>query len=220
LVVAVSGRRAATLEQDARLLGLDGAIAEVGTIIIRDGEHHVRWGECPRDLGPTPRAALERVGALEVLFEEFDLHLRQYRPWDAGREGGYLLHGLVDVAQADELLVRADIGWATLVDNGSTDGWEGRDDVRAYHLVARGTGKAAALAEDLAQRGLQPAQAMAIGDSLEDQTMAGAVGTYVLVGNAHGTTGDNRFRVTGRNGEGVAQALQACLGRINAGRTD
>ncbi len=209
-VVAVSGRRASTLQQDVRILGLDGGIAEVGTVIIRDGTHHLRWGECPRDLGPTPRAALAAVGALDVLMEALGADLRPYAPWDAGREGGFLLHGAVDVAQADRLLAQAGIGWARLVDNGRSGGWEGRE-VHAYHLVARGVGKAAALSEDLAARGLAPDQALAVGDSLEDQTMAGSVGTYVMVGNGHGAEGDNRFRVSGRNGDGVAQAISAAL---------
>lgn len=210
-VVAVSGRRATTLGHDARLLGLDGAIAEVGTVIIRDGVHHVRWGECPRDLGDTPRAALEAAGALAVLLGAFGDDLRTYRPWDEGREGGYLLHGRIDTAVADERLDAAGIGWARVVDNGRTGGWPGRDDAHAYHLVARGVGKAAALAEDLADRGLEPAQALAVGDSLEDQTMAEAVGTYVIVGNGHGDPGPTRFRVEGRNGAGVAQAVRAAL---------
>ncbi|CAN5507835.1 hypothetical protein BH23ACT9_BH23ACT9_14780 [soil metagenome] len=217
-VVAVSGRRAATLDHDARLLGLDGAIAEVGAVIIRDGGHHYRWGECPTDLGPTPRAAMQSAGALDVLLGAFPLDLRTYAPWDAGREGGFLLHGHVDVSVADRLLDEAGIGWARLVDNGVTGGWDGRDVVHAYHLVARGVGKAPALVEDLADRGLVAAQALAIGDSVEDQTMAAAVGTYVLVGNAHGSPGGNCFQVEGRNGDGVAEAVTAVLdARTNGG---
>lgn len=206
----MSGRQAASLEHDVRILGLDGGIAEVGTVIIRGGEHHLRWGECPRDLGPTPRAALQRVGALEVLLDHLGEDLRPYAPWDEGREGGYLLHGLVDVDRADGLLAAAGIGWAKLVDNGRGGGWEGRD-VHAYHLVARGVGKAEGLVEDLADRGLTPDQAMAVGDSLEDQTMARVVGTYVMVGNGHGRVGGNRFQVSGRNGEGVAQAIRSAM---------
>lgn len=210
-VVAVSGRRATTLGHDARLLGLDGAIAEVGTVIIRDGVHHFRWGECPRHLGDTPRAALEVAGAMGVLLDAFGEDLRTYDPWDEGRQGGYLLHGRIDTAVADELLDASGIGWARVVDNGRSRGWPGREDAHAYHLVSRGVGKAAALAEDLADRGLDAARALAIGDSREDLTMADAVGTYVIVGNGHGEPGPNRFRVDGRNGAGVAQTVRAAI---------
>lgn len=218
-VVAVSGRRAASLAQDARILGLDGAIAEVGTVVIREGLRHFTWGACPPSARTgTPREALAAAGADRVLLAAFPDDLRAYEPWDAGREGGFLMHGQIDTAGAEEALVRAGIGWATVLDNGRAGGWEGRDDVHAYHLVARGVGKAAALAEDLALRGLTAGQALAIGDSAEDQTMAAVVGTYVLVGNAHGTVGDNRFRVAGRNGDGVAEAVTAALD-ASAGRT-
>lgn len=210
-VVAVSGRRAASLAQDVRLLGLDGAIAEVGTVIIRDGTHHFEWGRCPPDLALTPRGALEEAGALSVLMGSFEGELRPYAPWDAGREGGYLLHGLISVDKANAVLEETGIGWAKVVDNGRTGGWEGRDDVHAYHLVPHGVGKAVALADDLQDRGFTADQAMAIGDSEEDQTMAAEVGTYVIVANGHGTAGDNRFRVRGRNGDGVADAITAAL---------
>lgn len=210
-VVAVSGRRAESLEADVRLLGLDGAIAEVGTVIIRGGAHHFEWGECPQDLAPTPRGALQAAGALDTLLAHFSNDLRPYEPWDAGREGGYLLHGRIDTATAETVLAEAGIGWAKVVDNGRAGGWPGRDDVHAYHLVPRGAGKAAALADDLRDRGLKADQAMAIGDSTEDLTMASEVGTYVVVANGHGSEGDNRFRVRGRNGDGVAEAITAAL---------
>ncbi|HUG85924.1 MAG TPA: HAD hydrolase family protein [Euzebya sp.] len=210
-VVGVSGRRAASLAHDARLLGLDGAIAEVGTVLIRDGVHHFRWGECPPDLAATPRGALEAVGAVQVLLDGFPGDLRPYDPWDAGREGGHLLHGRIDVGQGNRLLAQAGIGWAKVVDNGRASGWEGRSDVHAYHLVARGVGKAEALAEDLRWRGLAPDTAMAIGDSVEDRTMARSVATYVMVANAAGTAEGNCFRVAGRHGDGVAEAITAAL---------
>ncbi len=216
-IVAVSGRRAPSLQQDVRLLGLDGAIAEIGTVIIRDGEQHFEWGQCPPDLADSPRAALQKAGALTVLMDHFDGQLRTYQPWDAGREGGFLLHGRASVATANQVLETAGIGWAKIVDNGRTGGWEGRDDVHAYHLVPRGTGKAVALADDLRDRGLTADLAMAIGDSVEDQTMAKEVGTYVIVANGHGEEGDNRFRVRGQNGDGVADAITAALDACNEG---
>ncbi|MEE8601678.1 HAD family hydrolase [Euzebya tangerina] len=212
-VVGVSGRAARMLEQNARLLGLDGAIAEVGAVIIRGREHHFEWGEAPRGIADDPRQTLDAVGAADVLFELYPDDLRYYEPWDQGREGDCLLVGLVDTGRCDQALAEAGIGWAKIVDNGLTRGWRGRDDVRAYHLVARGVGKARAVADDLIARGIPADRAMAVGDSLEDQTMAEVVGTYVIVGNGHGEPGGNRFTVTGRNGAGVAQAVTAALRR-------
>lgn len=213
LAVAVSGRRASSLQHDARLLGLDGAIAEVGTVIIRDGAHHHRWGEAPRDLGATPRDALDAAGALEVLLGAFGGQLRTYQPWDAGREGGHLLHGLVDVALADACLASAGVGWACLVDNGAAGGWDGRPDAHAYHLIPRGVGKASAIADDLVHRGIPPEAAVAVGDSVEDLTMAAVVGTYAFVADGHGEEGGNRFRTAGRAGAGVLEAVRAAIAR-------
>jgi phosphoglycolate phosphatase len=210
-VVAVSGRRAGSLAADVRLLGLSGGIAEVGAVVLRDGRHLLRWGEAPRDLGPTPRAALDAAGAVEALLGAFPGDLRPFAPWDAGREGGHLLHGRVDVPAADAVLAAAGAGWARLVDNGRAGGWPGRDDVRAYHLVPRGVGKAAAIAEDLRDRGVAPAAAVAVGDSAEDLTMAGAVGTYVAVADGHAGSAAGCFRTAGRAGAGVAEVLGAVL---------
>lgn len=207
-VVPVSGRRASSLAADARLMGLADAIAEVGTVILRAGTITYNWGECPRRVADTPRAALGAAGAPQALLRSFGGSLRPYDPWDAGRQGGYLLHGTVDVAEAAAVLRRAGCGWAHLVDNGSGGEWDSRT-VHAYHLIARGVGKAIAIADDLHARGLQRGQAVAIGDSPEDRTMADAVGTYVQVANGRGQRGDDLFVVPGAMGDGFADAVAA-----------
>jgi phosphoglycolate phosphatase len=209
-VVPVSGRRHGLLAMDARLIGLRDFVAEAGTVVCRDGEVSYVWGQMPPGLAPTPRQGLERVGALTALLQAFPDDLRIYDPWDAGRVGEFLLHGLVDVARANDVLAQAGAPWAHLVDNGATGGWPGRE-VRAYHLMPRGTGKALAVAADLAARGLAPERAVAVGDSLEDATMAGQVGTYVQVANGHAPLEGNGFTVTGAMGEGFADAVTAII---------
>lgn len=216
-VVAVSGRRASQLATDVRLLGLDGAIAEAGSVRFVDGKMRMSWGEVPEDLGATPRDAIENAGGLRVVLEAFPSSIRPYQPWDEGRVGGFLLHGLIDVPRANALLVEAGIDWAHVVDNGATGGWPEMPGVRAYHLIGVGVGKAAGVAQDLRDRGVGSASAMAIGDSAEDATMATAVGTYVAVGNGHAPDGPGCFTVPGHNGEGVGQAVSAALaGRASA----
>lgn len=208
-VVPVTGRRALALDGDTRLLGLRDYIAEVGTVILRAGRRRYEWGSCPADLraaAATPRAALDSAGALDVLLAAFPGDLRPFLPWDADREGGHLLHGRVDVAVANAALSAQGLGWAYLVDNGAAGGWPGRR-VRAYHLLPRGVGKAVAVADDLAERGLAAGQAAACGDSLEDLTMAGVVGTYFQVANGHGEPGGNAFGVPGAMGHGFADAV-------------
>lgn len=209
-VVPVSGRRRGQMATDVRLLGLSDYIAEAGGAIARDGEVTYEWGSCPRDLAANPHDAMVAAGAVDALLDRFAGHLRHYEPWHREREAGHLLHGLVDVDEASAVLAAAGCPWAYLVDNGATGGWPGRQ-VRAYHLLPRGVGKATAVADDLAARGLHGAQAAACGDSLEDLEMARVVGTYFLVANGHGDIGERVFRMPGAMGDGVADAVDAVL---------
>lgn len=216
-VVPVSGRRHLTLAADARMLGLQDLIAEAGTVVMRAGTLSYVWGDAPAELGATPREALERAGALDVLLSTFAGDLRVFHPWDDLRVGEFLLHGRVDVNRADQALADAGTGWACLVDNGAAGGWPGRE-VRAYHLLPRGTGKALAVAADLAARGLGRDHAVAVGDSIEDLTIAPVVGTYAQVANGHGELGGNAFSVfsvPGAFGEGFADVVEAVLAAHN-----
>lgn len=209
-VVPVSGRRRAQLENDARLIGLSDYIAEAGGVIGRGGQVSYEWGECPRDIAANPHDAMVVAGAVAALLGRFAGDLRHYDPWHHDREAGHLLHGLVDVDEAAAVLADAGCPWAYLVDNGATGGWPGRA-VHAYHLLPRGVGKATAVADDLAARGLRAEEAAACGDSLEDLRMARVVGTYFLVANGHGDIDERIFRVAGAMGEGVADAVDALL---------
>ena len=209
-VVPVSGRALPQLRNDIRLLGLADCIAEAGAIIVRDGRTRFEWGQCPRDNAANPHDAMVATGAVAALLEAFGGDLRHYEPWHRGREGGHLFHGDVDVAAADAVLADAGCGWASLRDNGATGGWPGRE-VHAYHLIPRGVGKAAAVADDLAARGLLPEQGAAVGDSAEDLTMAAVVGTFFMVANGHAPTGSDVQRTTGAMGDGFADVVEALL---------
>lgn len=209
-VVPVSGRRRVQLENDARLLGLADCIAEAGAVIVRGGDVTYEWGQCPRGLAGNPHDALVEAGAVGTLLERFAGTLRHYEPWHEGREGGHLFHGQVDVTEANAVLAERGCAWAYLVDNGTTGGWPGRT-VRAYHLLPRGVGKAAAVADDLRARGLSSADAVACGDSLEDLTLAEVVATYCIVANGHGQHGRNVHRVDGAMGHGFAEVVEAVL---------
>ncbi|MPZ73097.1 MAG: response regulator [Nitriliruptorales bacterium] len=207
-VVPVSGRAMPQLRNDARLLGLSDAIGEVGAVILRDGRTQYEWGECPGGIARNPHDTLTATGAVDAVLDAFPGELRPYEPWHRGREGGHLFHGVADVDAANDALAAAGCGWACLRDNGRTGGWEGRS-VRAYHLLPRGVGKAPAVADDLAARGLRPEQAAAIGDSVEDLTMAPQVGAFFMVANGHDAPGT--IRTPGGMGEGFADAVLALL---------
>lgn len=209
-VVPVSGRGMQQLRNDARLMGLADCIAEVGGVILRAGEISYEWGECPRDLAVNPHDTMLVSGAVDAVLDAFPDDLRHYEPWHRGREGGHLFHGVADTRVADAALAEAGCGWAYLRDNGVTGGWEGRS-VRAYHLLPRGVGKAAAVADDLKARGLDATQAVAVGDSTEDLTMATEVGLFVMVANGHDPGGGDVVFAPGEMGDGFADTVEALL---------
>lgn len=213
-VVLMSGRRRPQLETDARMLGLSGCVAEAGTVLVRDGVVTYEWGNCPRDVAATPRETIEKSGALGLLLEAFAGDLRPYEPWDHDREGGHLLHGRIDTDRANALLAEHDLDWARVLDNGATGGWPGRD-VRAYHLVPNGVGKATGVAADRSARGVETAAAAAVGDSPEDATTASEVGVYFQVANGHGG-GEDTVVTPGAMGDGFSQAVGALLARAES----
>lgn len=209
-IVPVSGRGLPQLRHDILLMGLHDCIAEAGAIIVRGGETRYEWGDCPRDLATNPHDSLTVSGAVAALLEAFPDDLRHFEPWHRGRQGGHLFHGLVEVTHADHVLHQAGCGWSYLRDNGATSGWPGRA-VKAYHLLPRGVGKAPAVADDIAARGLTPARAAAIGDSLEDYTMAAVVGAFFLVANGPDIDDGAVLRTPGAMGAGFADAVDALL---------
>lgn len=217
-VVPVTGRRGQQLREDMKLLGLANGIGEAGGVVVgRTGPFELRWGACPRDGAASPRDALQQAGALDVVMEVGGDALRRYEPWDRGRVGGFLLHGEVDVQAARSAFDAAGLGWVRLVDNGVTGGWPERDVVHAYHLIPRGVGKAEAVSDDLAQRGLSARAAVAIGDSPEDARIGEVVGTYIAVGNATTPVGGSTFRVEGRASRGFAEAMELILAAVAEG---
>lgn len=212
-VVPVSGRRRSQLWHDSRLLGLHDCIAEAGGVIVRDGAVTIEWGQTPPGLAETPHDALVQAGAQQLLLDTYPADLRLYPPWHEDRETTTLFHGLIDVEEANRVLSDAGLGWSHVIDNGQTGGWRDRS-VRAYHLAPRGIGKAAAVADDLRDRGLDARQAVAIGDSTEDATMAEAVGAYFRVANGHDHPHVDALVTPGAMGDGFADAVGALLARI------
>jgi hydroxymethylpyrimidine pyrophosphatase-like HAD family hydrolase len=221
-VVLVSGRTGEQLRETTRLLGCRDGIGELGTVLVRGRDIEVRWGQAPRDLGPTPAAALERSGALAALLEGFTGRLEPHAPWHLGRRGTALLRGQVDVAEADALLAARGLGWARLLDNGRLRGAYphlGPGPTHAYHLLPAGVSKAGTAADYLASRGLAPTQAAAIGDAPADLELGGVVGAMFLVANgawaaATAPAGRPAIVTPSAAGRGWAEAVAALLARV------
>jgi hypothetical protein len=125
----------------------------------------------------------------------------------------------------DAELAERGAGWLTLKDNGAipaTSRMTLLPEVlppRVYHLMPRGISKGAAIAWDLERRGLTPADAVAIGDSVSDLEMAPAVDRLWVTANGATVDGmadllaavPNATVTDAPMGEGWAQAVRASL---------
>jgi len=215
-LVPTSGRVETTVREAARLLGADGYVAELGGITVR-GEEVVRSHGVHR--GPeSPYRAMIRSGAVGLLLEAHRGRLEPYTPSSYHRECSLLLRGHVALEDARDLLARNGYGWVTLEDNGIVPRrFPGLDvdEVHVYHLVPRGVSKAAAVAADLAARGVDSGRAVAVGDSPTDVALAVHVAAVFVVANGVAAVGpetpDNVFVTESPNGDGFAEAILGLL---------
>lgn len=197
--VFVSGRSRMRVEEAARMLGADGALAELGAL---DAGYPVRDGE-------TVYAAIEATGLPgELLAREPELEVHPVTA--LGREGSHVLLGRAG-ADAPAWVARRSGGALRLADNGRS----GPGGTRIYHLVPTRASKALSVELDVARRGVLGADCLAVGDSAEDVEIGRAVGTMALVAN--GAAAEPRlaelasFTTTGAHGAGVLEAVERWL---------
>ena len=182
-LVLVSGRTRPQLVEAAAIFGADGFIGELGAIVgwNQGLESTILRGAMPDHYERVPESLLDE------LIRRHPGRLELHTPWHSGREIDVMLRGKIDVAEVDRWLVDTGFGWLSMRDNGliAPSLMPDLGEVpHVYHLVPHGVGKGEAVAYDLRRRGLKPAEAIAIGDSASDLTMAPYVGRMHLVGNA------------------------------------
>jgi hypothetical protein len=227
-LVLVSGRTFEQVVEAARIFAADGAIAELGATIAWDvgrGTHQLTGDLPEKYAGRTPMDVMAELGVVVQLIADHPGRLEWHAPWHATHTTDALLRGRVDPLAVDAWLAERGTGWLTLKDNGAipaTSRMTLADDPlppRVYHLMPRGISKGAAIAWDLERRGLSPADAVAIGDSVSDLDMAPAVGRLWITANGasvDGMTGllaavPNATVTDAPMGEGWAQAVLASL---------
>jgi hydroxymethylpyrimidine pyrophosphatase-like HAD family hydrolase len=223
-VVIKSGRRKAQVMEDARLLGQTAYIYEVGSGLVIDGEELLLTGELqPRD-GKSVHALIEEMGAPALLLDRYRGRLEHHAPWHLDRDVSHLFRGLIETAEANELLAAEGLGALRLVDNGAIGADETKLELggvpHAYHLVPREASKANAVARHMRARGYAPGDCMGVGDSREDLAVAASLGRFFLVGNAlerdpelrASIAGYRNVRVTeASHGDGFYEAVIATL---------
>lgn len=182
-LVLVSGRTRPQLLEAAGIFGADGFIAELGAIVAWD---HGRCSELLRGAMPDAFTVVPEE-LIEAITERYPGRLDLHRPWHRNREVDIMLRGVVDVAEADAWLAERGFGWLRLRDNGLIARVHMPElgvQPHVYHLVPDGVSKGEAVRFDLARRGIAAQDAVAIGDSASDLSMASHVGRMHLVGNA------------------------------------
>jgi len=227
-LVLVSGRTHAQLLEAGRIFAADGAIAELGSLVSWAGgrETHLLTGDLPPAYaGRTAMDVFAELGVVDELIVAHAGRLEWHEPWHATHSADALLRGRVDAAAVDGWLAERGWGWLTMNDNGAVPATPRMTlDADAlpphvYHLMPRGISKGAAITWDLARRGLEPADAVAVGDSVSDLEMAAAVGRLWVTSNGAAVPGMTE-RVAGvpnatvtdaPMGEGWAQAVLASL---------
>ena len=189
-LVLVSGRTRAQLVEACRIFGADGFIAELGAVIGWDSgrRSEVLAGAMPAYDG-TPVQAMESLGVVERLLARYAGRLEYHSPWHLGHEVDVMLRGRVDTVEVEAWLAGKGLGWLRLRDNGVLPPRRPTtlDPVavpaHVYHLMPAGLSKGAAVARDLARRGLTRPDALAVGDSASDLDMAPYVGELWLTAN-------------------------------------
>ena len=184
-VVIMSGRREPQVHEAARLMGQASYIYEAGCAFAIDGETTLLTGEMVPDEDGTVYEKIEARGIPKMLFAHFEGRLEYHAPWHHGRVLSHLFRGKVDVAEANDLLGSEGHDDLRLLDNGAI----GREmpaidgPTHAYHLVPKPVSKAGAVAAHARVRGYDPAECIAVGDSVEDLEVAAAVGRFFVVAN-------------------------------------
>jgi hypothetical protein len=223
-LVLVSGRTRPQLVEAAALLGADGYVGELGAVLgwDRGRQTEVLRGATPADLDGDPATLMSDAGLADAMFEQWPGRLEYHSPWHDGHVADLMLRGNVDVDDVHAWLADRGWPWLRFHDNGVLPRRElpgSGDPVHVYHLLPDGIDKGTGIARDLARRGLQPADAIAIGDSLSDLAMAAYVGTFYLVGNGAAAPATlaaarglpNVRIVDGHVGLGWAEAVRAAM---------
>jgi hypothetical protein len=221
-VVIKSGRRESSVMEDAKLIGSKSYIAEVGSVVVIDGERTILAGEVEADPGKTLAETMVDRGIADELFEHFSGKLEWHSPWHRQRELSLLFRGKIDADEANRLLADRNHTGLKVIDNGAIfapmDGIEGP--AHAYHLLPEAASKARAVAFHMRARGYAPDECIAIGDSVEDLEVAEVVGRFFVPANGperdpalrEAIAGRPNVTVTeGRMGDGVYEAVISTL---------
>lgn len=188
-VVLVSGRNRRQLREGARMVGINNYISELGAEVVYDqGKEIISLIKGFETSEKTVYEAIRDSGVIELLFSHFGDRLEYHTPWSNElRYYSHLLRGHVDLAEANSWLAEQGFMDLKLVDNGQlasrSENLNHLAEMHAYHLLPESVDKAGALRYDMKRRGFARDEAIALGDSWADISLAPEVGTFHLMKN-------------------------------------
>jgi hydroxymethylpyrimidine pyrophosphatase-like HAD family hydrolase len=223
-LVLVSGRTRAQLDEACRIFAADGYVGELGAVLGwgHAQEHEVLRGAMPESYDGTLVEVLQTEGIADRLLKRYEGRLEHHAPWHEGHEADLMLRGHVETAEVEAWLTGQGLGWLRVRDNGVLPVEEYgalRAPVHVYHLMADGLTKGYGVAADLARRGLSREDAIAVGDSVSDLSMAPYVRRFFLTANGAASAAtvaaaeehDNVTVCSGANGLGWVEAIRWAL---------
>ncbi len=237
-VVPTSGRNRTMIHEDARVLGLNSYIGEMGGLVMFDlkaNDWEYLTGDMPYDpaCGLTPHQVIEQMGLCDAILERWPHLIEYHNDMSTGykyREVTIGMRGEVPDAEVQAMLDEAGCGllWAnngglTHISKPTTlelpEGVSGH----AYNICPRGLTKGTAIGRFCERLGIKREETLALGDSESDFFMADYVDMFCLVENglksptAHEflQTHDNAFVTRGRIVDGWVATAQLLVDAKN-----
>lgn len=203
-VIPCTGRNRAMIQEDARVLGFPGWIAEMGGVLCTRQSSNPEWhyftGTMPYDeaSGKTPHDVICETGVIDEMLARWPGHLETYHDNGIGFEYREVTVALRGDAPEDDIQDMLDHSGLPLYlsDNGMVDHISGASElvcdharpegIHTYHITPAGVSKGSGILRFIELAGLEPDEVLGAGDSPADCVIADAVGTFLFMCNGLG----------------------------------
>ena len=236
-VIPCTGRNRAMIQEDARVLGFPGWIAEMGGVLCTRQSSNPEWhyftGTMPYDeaSGKTPHDVICETCVIDEMLARWPGHLETYHDNGIGFEYREVTVALRGDAPEDDIQDMLDHSGLPLYlsDNGMVDHISGASElvcdharpegIHTYHITPAGVSKGSGILRFIELAGLEPDEVLGAGDSPADCVIADAVGTFLFMCNGLGheraeeelAARDNILISTKRATDGWVAAMRGLL---------
>lgn len=236
-VIPCTGRNRAMIQEDARVLGFPGWIAEMGGVLCTRQSSNPEWhyftGTMPYDeaSGKTPHDVICETGVIDEVLARWPGHLETYHDNGIGFEYREVTVALRGDAPEDDIQDMLDHSGLPLYlsDNGMVDHISGASElvcdharpegIHTHHITPAGVSKGSGILRFIELAGLEPDEVLGAGDSPADCVIADAVGTFLFMCNGLGheraeeelAARDNILISTKRATDGWVAAMRGLL---------